>query len=163
MSLYDDFLMDSQGRQFSDVVNDPRIPWRDVTLFFEDPARQARMEHSETYHGRPALAGVVLELEALPAIDHFFMQDGHKTTRFRQAVGVLVRIVMTQRGWRKTGKKGSLGVRANVPPRTTTPGAYHNTGGLAFWFTRAERYEHDHRPRYRLAAERAREFSARAA
>ncbi len=48
---------------------------------------------------------------------------------------------MERRGWRKTGRKGSLGVRAAVSGRTTRPGTYHNTGGLAFWFLRAERYE----------------------
>jgi hypothetical protein len=32
-------------------------------------------------------------------------------------------------------------VRAAIAPRTPTPGAYHNTGGLAFWFLRAERYK----------------------
>ena len=40
----------------------------------------------------------------------------------------------------KTGKKGSLGVRAPVARQKATAGAYHNTGGLAFWFLRAERY-----------------------
>jgi hypothetical protein len=33
--------------------------------------------------------------------------------------------------------KGSLGVRAAVSGRTSRPGAYHNAGGLAFWFPRA--------------------------
>jgi hypothetical protein len=28
-----------------------------------------------------------------------------------------------------------------LKPGTTASGAYHNTGGLAFWFLRAERYE----------------------
>jgi hypothetical protein len=55
-------------------------------------------------------------------------------------VGVVVRIIMERRGWKTTGKKGSLGVRAvrDTPP--SRPGTYHNTGGLAFWFLRAERY-----------------------
>jgi hypothetical protein len=46
-------------------------------------------------------------------------------------------MIMERRGWRKTGKKGSLGVRATATRRTPA----HNTGGLAFWFLRAERYE----------------------
>jgi hypothetical protein len=54
----------------------------------------------------------------------------------RQAIGVLVRILMEQQGWKKTGKKGSLGVRAE----SSTSAPAHNTGGLAFWFLRAERY-----------------------
>ncbi|MHB8899340.1 MAG: hypothetical protein ACYC6Y_11385, partial [Thermoguttaceae bacterium] len=38
-------------------------------------------------------------------------------------------------------KKGSLGVRPAVTKGNRTPGVYHNSGGLAFWFLRAERYE----------------------
>ena len=46
-------------------------------------------------------------------------------------------MVMEKRGWKKTGRKGSLGVRAaGVAGKPA-----HNTGGLAFWFIRAERYE----------------------
>jgi hypothetical protein len=55
----------------------------------------------------------------------------------RQAIGVLVRMIMERRGWKKSGRKGSLGVRV-----TPTPGmSSHNSGGLALWFVRAERYE----------------------
>jgi hypothetical protein len=46
-------------------------------------------------------------------------------------------MIMERRGWRKTGKKGSLGVRSGAIQGTPN----HNTGGLAFWFIRAERYE----------------------
>ncbi len=135
-------LKDRQGRTFADVLDDPEQPIDEVLAFFGDPKRQWRMEDAEIHHDRAALAGVVRELEAQPAIDRFLRtKDPRRTKRLRQAVGVIVRIVMEQRGWRKTGKKGSLGVRASVAKGTTTPGAYHNTGGLAYWFLRAERYE----------------------
>jgi hypothetical protein len=138
-----DFLQDRQGRTFADVLNDPAQPFDDVLDFFNDEDRQRRMEESEIHHDRPPLAGVVRELESRPAIDQVLAsQHPRRTKRLRQAVGVLVRMMMERRGWRKTGRKGSLGVRATVPRRTATPGAYHNTGGLAFWFLRAERYEH---------------------
>jgi hypothetical protein len=136
------FLADRQGRTFSDVLDDSEQPFDDLLVFFSDFDRQRRMEDAETHHDRPALSGVVRELEAQPAIDHFLAsKHPRRTKRLRQAVGVVVRIIMEQRGWRKTGRKGSLGVRANRAKGTTTPGAYHNTGGLAFWFLRAERYE----------------------
>lgn len=136
------FCEDRQGRTFSDVLNDAEQPFDDVLAFFNDSERQRRMEDAEIHHDRPALAGVVRELEAQPTIDSFLAsKDPRRTKRLRQAVGVVVRIIMEQRGWRKTGKKGSLGVRANVARGTMTPGAYHNTGGLAFWFLRAERYQ----------------------
>ncbi len=100
------------------------------------------MEEAETHHDRPALAGVVRELESQPAIDAFLATAQPRyAKRFRQAVGVLVRMVMEARGWRKTGRKGSLGVRTKADPKTNSAGAAHNTGGLAFWFLRAERYE----------------------
>jgi len=141
MSLTTEFTHDHQGRKFSDVMNDPRISFNAVLVFFDAPERQQRMLESELHHDRPALAGVVKELEALPAVQAFLANyDGHTTTRFRQAVGVVVRIVMEKHGWRTTGRKGSLGTRKAVAPGTTTPGAYRNSGGLATWFTRAERY-----------------------
>jgi hypothetical protein len=133
-----DFLSDRQGRTFVDVANDPEQPFAEVLAFFNDGDRQRRMEESEAHHDRAPLAGVVRELEALPAI-HKFIGKAHprNSQRLRQAIGVLIRIIMEQRGWQKTGKKGSLGVRSLAVagrPR-------HNTGGLAFWFLRAERYE----------------------
>jgi len=136
------FAEDRQGRTFSDVLDDPDQPFDDVLAFFSDAERQRRMEEAEIHHDRPALSGVVRELEGQPAVDRFLAAaEPRRTKRLRQAVGVLVRIIMEQRGWKKTGKKGSMGVRAQVARGTKTPGAYHNTGGLAFWFLRAERYE----------------------
>jgi hypothetical protein len=152
----DGFLQDRQGRTFADVVNDPEQPFDAVLHFFNDEDRQRRMEESELHHDRAALAGVVRELESEPTIDDFLSsQHPRRTKRLRQAVGVVVRITMERRGWKKTGKKGSLGIRATVPPRTATPGAYHNTGGLAFWFLRAERYERHDGMRFRSVRERA--------
>ncbi|HUT09280.1 MAG TPA: hypothetical protein VMY42_02195 [Thermoguttaceae bacterium] len=140
------------------MLNDPEQPFDDVLAFFDDAERQCRMEDAETHHDRAALSGVVRELEAQPAIDQFLaLKDPRRTKRLRQAVGVVVRIIMEQRGWRKTGKKGSLGVRANVVRGTKTPGVYHNTGGLAFWFLRAERYERIDGMPFRSVKQRAEE------
>jgi hypothetical protein len=83
------------------------------------------------------MAGVVRELESLPGINKFLgTVQAQRNQRLRQAIGVLVRMIMERRGWRKTGKKGSLGVRSTAMKGTPN----HNTGGLAFWFLRAERY-----------------------
>ena len=153
-----EFLEDRQGRTFADVLNDPEQPFDDVLAFFGDPERQRRMEDAETHHDRAALSGVVRELEAQPAIDQFLAsKDPRRTKRLRQAIGVVVRIIMEQRGWKKTGRKGSLGVRANVVRGTKTPGAYHNTGGLAFWFLRAERYERSNGMPFRSVKDRGEE------
>jgi len=133
-----DFADDRQGRTFSDVLNDPAQPLDEVLAFFSDGARQRRMEESEIHHDRAALAGVIRELETYPAIDAYFAAvHPFETKRLRQVIGVIVRIIMERRGWKKTGRKGSMGVRAAASHDQPA----HNTGGLAFWFVRAERYE----------------------
>jgi hypothetical protein len=119
------------------------------------------MEESEIHHNRPALAGVVRELESLGPVDQFLgAQHPRRTKRLRQVVGVLVRMIMEGRGWQKTGRKGSLGVRAAVSGSTSRPGTYHNTGGLAFWFLRAERYERKDGMPFRSVRQRGRTHGA---
>jgi hypothetical protein len=152
-----DFLDDRQGKTFADVANDAEQPFDVVLDFFNDADRQRRMEESELHHDRAPLAGVVRELESLPAVDKFLGDTKvRRNTRFRQAIGVLVRIIMERRGWQKTGRKGSLGVRASraesAPP--------HNTGGLAFWFLRAERYQRAEGMPFRSVRERCQEYGA---
>jgi len=133
----DKFLKDPQGRTFSDVVNYSEPVFEAVIDFFTDEKRQVRMEDSEIHHDRPPLAGVIRELESHPVIDEFLEEaPTQRSTRLRQSVGVVVRMIMESRGWKKTGRKGSLGVRAEKDPSQLN----HNTGGLAFWFLRAERY-----------------------
>lgn len=140
----EEFLQDRQGRTYADVVNDPEQPFAEVLTFFNDRNRQRRMEESELHHDRAPLAGVVRELESEPSINRFLaIEHPRRTQRLRQVIGVVVRMVMERRGWRRTGRKGSLGVRAQVRRGSVRPGAYHNTGGLAFWFLRAERYERE--------------------
>jgi len=153
------FLEDRHGRTFVDVLNDPEQPFDRVLEFFNDADRQRRMEESELHHNRPPLAGVVRELESQSDVDRFLASEHpRRTKRLRQAVGVVVRMIMERRGWQKTGKKGSLGVRAAREPHSAKPGAYHNTGGLAFWFLRAERYERPDGMPFRSARARRQEF-----
>ncbi len=150
------FLEDRQGRTFVDVVDDSEMPFDAVIEFFSDADRQRRMEDAEIHHDRSPLAGVVRELESQPEIDRFLSEiHASRSKRFRQAIGVVVRMIMQSRGWRKTGRKGSLGVRAT---RTGTPSARHNTGGLAFWFIRAERYEREDGMSFLSVRERCREL-----
>ncbi len=131
------FLENFQGRTFADIANDPRQPFDTILEFFNDEYRQQRMEDSEIHHDRPPLAGVIRELESHPVIDHSLAEtNNQKSTRLRQSIGVVVRMIMEARGWQKTGRKGSLGVRANNNALELS----YNSGGLAFWFVRAERY-----------------------
>lgn len=152
------FLDDQQGKTFADVVNDDQQPFADVLEFFDDDDRQRRMEESELHHDRAPMAGVVRELESLPAVDRFLKGvHARRTMRFRQAVGVLVRMIMEARGWQKTGRKGSLGVRAAGAANTPA----HNSGGLAFWFLRAERYERAQGMPFQKVRQRCQEFESR--
>jgi hypothetical protein len=154
-----DFRDDRQGKTFADVVNDPGQPFDLLLEFFNDADRQRRMEESELHHDRSPLAGVVRELETHPTIDQFLGGvQVRRNTRFRQAVGVLVRMIMERRGWRKTGRKGSLGVRASQTAGTPA----HNTGGLAFWFIRAERYERNDGMPFRSVRARVQELESSA-
>lgn len=155
----DDYLQDAQGRTFADVVNDPEQPFDKVLEFFDDADRQRRMEEAELHHDRSPLAGVVRELEAHPAVNQFLAStQTRRNARFRQAIGVLVRMIMERRGWQKTGRKGSLGVRAPGAERTPA----HNTGGLAFWFVRAERYERSEGMPFRSVRDRCQELESAA-
>ena len=64
-------------------------------------------------------------------------------------------MIMEPLGWQKTGRKGSLGVRASRAAQTPA----HNTGGLAFWFIRAERYELRDGMPYRSVRDRSEKFT----
>ena len=153
----DIFMADRQGRTFSDVVTGSERSFAAALEFFNDSDRQRRMEESEIHHDRAPMAGVVRELESLPTINRFLSRiHPRRSQRFRQAIGVLIRMIMEQRGWQKTGKKGSLGVRNTAAagrPR-------HNTGGLAFWFLRAERYTNKKLKPFSSARKRCRELEA---
>ena len=156
----EDFLKDKQGRTFADVANDPEQPFDQVLAFFGDLGRQQRMEDAEIHHDRAPLAGVVRDLESQPAIHEYFSEvHARKTQRLRQAIGVLVRMIMERRGWKKTGRKGSLGVRAESSPQLPA----HNTGGLSLWFVRAERYRLEASMPFRPVSQRCKELEATAA
>ena len=115
----------------------PEQPFDAILEFFNDENKQRRMEESEIHHDRPPLAGIVRELESIPILDRALAEPFNKNSlRFRQSIGVLMRMIMEGRGWSKTGRKASLGVRADKDASDYS----HNTGGLAFWFIRAERY-----------------------
>jgi hypothetical protein len=145
----EEFLQDRQGRTFVDIASER--PFGDVIDFFNETNRQRRMEEAEIHHDRAPLAGVVRELESLPSINQFLGSvQAQRNQRLRQAIGVLVRMIMERRGWKKTGKKGSLGVRSSRSAEIPS----HNNGGLAFWFLRAERYENKQKNKFPSVRER---------
>ena len=78
--------------------------------FFADPEHIRRMEEAEVHHDRPALAGVIRAFEAHPLLGVRAERGWLEDVRNRQAVGVMVRIVMEARDWCPTGNKGALGL-----------------------------------------------------
>ncbi|MBN1435017.1 hypothetical protein JW921_09675 [Candidatus Fermentibacterales bacterium] len=137
----DFFLKDRQGRTFKNVVEGDQPRFRQLLEFFSDEARQVRMEDAERHFNLPALAGVVRELEDTSPFREWFSDlEQRASCRLRQAIGVIVRIIMEQRGWRKTNRTRSMG-QTNL--RTPSDGelARHNTAGLSWWFTKAARFE----------------------
>ena len=151
------FLSYRHGNTFADVLNDASIPFDAVLAFFNDAQRQQRMEDAEIHHDRAPLAGVVRELEAVPVLGRCFETlDRRRGARLRQAIGVLVRMIMEHRGWRTTGRKGSLG----VPGRSDSGTPEHNKGGLSLWFVRAERYQRERGMPYRSVRDLCSELEA---
>jgi len=117
----DDFLADRHAATYLPALEaHPKATSRLLDLL-NNPENEQRLIHAEELE-RPALAGVVRFIEEEPAIAQLLAMGaaGH---RFRQAVGVAVKLKMEALGWTAAGKKG-------VVPR-----ARH--------FTKAERYTPD--------------------
>ena len=122
------FLADPHARRYGDVVNDKNLNFDAWLAFFNDPLRQLRLIDAELHHQRPSLAGVVVELEADPAFGPFFKAcKRDDTRRHRQAIGVIVKLVMAGHRWNTTGQKGFLGGG--------------RAGGLSEFFGKAEHYK----------------------
>ena len=137
----EEFLADLTGSRYLDVAKSNPMEFNKTLAFFSNEDRQKRMIDSEIHHLRPALAGVICELENESWFNDFMRyKDGHVNYRLRQVVGVVTRMIMTAYGFKTTGKKGSLGQRVKVKSGEKAPGAYHNSSGLSLWFTRAEHY-----------------------
>ncbi len=71
-----------------------------------DPPNEQRLIDAEM-HGLPALCGVIRFIESDPTINAVLIEDrtGH---RFRQTVGVAVKLKMVKLGWEGTGSKGTV-------------------------------------------------------
>jgi hypothetical protein len=108
---FDEFCKEAQGRTFADVIARAPAALREVLAILSDSDCQRRMEESEPHHMRPALAGVVVAIEARSEVAKIMKSaDKNFAKRFRQATGAAARIVMEGRGWKKTGRKGAVGV-----------------------------------------------------
>ncbi|HEU5118285.1 MAG TPA: hypothetical protein VFT74_16825 [Isosphaeraceae bacterium] len=136
-----EFLADRQGVRFRNEVDGWPLDFEAVLRFLDEPESRRRMLEASR-GGRPALAGVVERIERRPDVESYLLgTDSHETMRFRQAVGIGVRLAMEAEGWKTSGRKGSLGRRVKVAPGTTRPGASHNDPPEpSRWFSKAEIY-----------------------
>lgn len=112
------FEGDRHASRYLGALGENREAFDDLLAILNDPANEQRLIDAER-NGRPALAGVVRMIERNPVIASL-LESGESGHRFRQGVGVAVRLKMENLGWSKTGRKGAV------------PGRF---------FTKAERYE----------------------
>lgn len=97
------FVKDAHGAKYVKAL-DAHPAARDRFLeLLNDPCSEHRLTDAEIL-GRPALAGIVRFLDADPVVGPVVSGQ----LRFRQAVGVGVRMKMEELGWVKTGVKGPL-------------------------------------------------------
>jgi hypothetical protein len=102
------FLADEQGKTYTDVVKDKRFDLDLIFRFLSDPKRVNRMLMAQEHFLLPPLGGVAVEMETHYAFQTLMEAPKQTTRRLRQAIGVAVRIIMEQNGWKKTGIKGSM-------------------------------------------------------
>ena len=108
------FRDDPHAAKYRDVVEDHADAMTRVFSILDDPSHRQQLVAAETY-GRPALSGVVRDIEVDEIVDPVLASAD--SLRFRQAVGVAVRLTMEAMGWATTGKKGP--VRGSTHFRTS--------------------------------------------
>lgn len=100
----EDFDRDPHAAKYRGEIDAHPEAFTRLFALLNDHTNEHRLTGAEI-HGFPALSGVVRFIEADPAIVRVLeaSQDGH---RFRQAVGIAIRLKMKKIGWTKAGKKG---------------------------------------------------------
>jgi hypothetical protein len=101
------FCNDVQGRTYTDVINDSRFDFEEILHFFNSQERIDRILVAQEHFKLPPLGGVAVEIEQHSAFK--VLQESPRTChRLKQAIGVIVRIIMEQNGWEKTAEDGSM-------------------------------------------------------
>jgi hypothetical protein len=97
------FSSDPHGSKYLKVLDANAEARERFVCLLNDPCNEHRLLDAEAL-GHPALSGIVRFLDADPDIGPVVATD----LRFRQAVGVGVRLKMEELGWVKTGVKGPV-------------------------------------------------------
>lgn len=99
-----DFRRDPHAARYvAELEKRPRAG-ENLLAILNDRANEGLLIH-EADRGDPPLDGVVRSIEADPEIRRI-LASGTEGHRFRQTVGVAVRLRMEQLGWRTAGSKG---------------------------------------------------------
>ena len=101
-----DFGRDPHAAKYIGELDSHPDAFMRLFAVLNDPANEQRLIDAEM-HDLPALAGVVRFIEAEPSIDRI-LSTGSSSFRFRQTVGVAVKLKMAKLGWRTTGRKGTV-------------------------------------------------------
>ena len=114
----DDFDADPHSAKYRSTLDAHPAAARELLDLLNDEDNSQQLERAERA-GKPALEGVAMAIERSPSIAAVL--GGPDSFRFRQTVGVAIKLKMAKLGWSTTGRKGA------VPN--------------AEYFTKAERYE----------------------
>ena len=101
-----DFYADPHATKYQAELEANPNAFRILFDLLNLPANEQRLADAEM-HNLPALAGVVRFIEADPTIERILV-SGPPGFRFRQSVGVAVKLKMAKLGWRSTGRKGAV-------------------------------------------------------
>lgn len=101
----DTFRADPHGARFVATVESEPDAFARLFVILNAPETDARLV--ERAAREPALAAVVGRVEADPII-RSILEDPDRANRFKQTVGVAVKLKMERLGWTTTGRKGSM-------------------------------------------------------
>ena len=101
-----DFYADPHAAKYQGELEAHPDAFQNLFELLNLPANEQRLTDAEM-DNLPALAGVVRFIEADPAIERILI-SGPPGFRFRQSVGVAVKLKMAKLGWRSTGRKGAV-------------------------------------------------------
>lgn len=100
----EDFDRDPHAAKYRGEIDAHPEAFNRLFALLNDHANEHQLASAEI-HGFPALSGVARFIEADPAIVRV-LEDGQDGCRFRQAVGVAIKLKMEKIGWAATGMKG---------------------------------------------------------
>lgn len=102
----DDFEHDEHARQFRNAIDNHPEASNQLFELINDCTNERLLENAAE-QGLPAFQGIVQIVEANHAILHV-LESGEAGHRFRQAVGVAIKLKMERLGWHGTGESRSL-------------------------------------------------------